>query len=315
MVLHGCPRLGFLFRHTAFRPLARLVLTFPEVESRNRPCLRPPFLYIFKASTAFLHWAHMNLGQSIRRQGFTLIELLAVIATIGILAALLLPILSKAKIKAQRTACFSNLRQLGVSWQMYYTDNNGYLVPSFPANPEVWVQGNMTNASEATNPALIEEGKLFHYSQNVSSYHCPGDMGVTIAGKAVPSLRSYSMNSFMGARDPSLPPMPDTANGYAVFLRDSDLPRPSELWVLIDEDERSINDGFFLTDPTAHTWFDFPALSAHRHNFNFTLNFGDGHSEIWHPNDPRTHEVSTPETDQFGNLDLARIARATTVSK
>jgi prepilin-type N-terminal cleavage/methylation domain-containing protein len=257
----------------------------------------------------------MNLGRSTGRQGFTLIELLAVVATIGILAALLLPILSKAKIKAQRTACFSNLRQLGVAWQMYYTDNNGYLVPSFPGNPDVWVQGNMTNAAEAVNPDLIAQGKLYHYSQSVATYHCPGDAGVTIGGKTVASLRSYSMNSFMGARDPNLPPMPDTATGYAVFSKDTDVPRPSEFWVLIDEDERSINDGFFLTDPTAHTWFDFPALSDHRHNFNFTLSFGDGHSEIWHPNDPRTRQVATPESDQFGNADLDRLARATTVSK
>src|SRR5215469_8904981 len=145
----------------------------------------------------------MTLCQPTRRQGFTLIELLAVIATIAILAALLLPILSKAKIKAQRTACFSNLRQLGVAWQMYYTDNNGYLVPSFPGNPDVWVQGNMTNAAEAVNPDLIAQGKLYHYSQSVPTYHCPGDAGVTIAGKTVASLRSYSMNSFMGARDPN----------------------------------------------------------------------------------------------------------------
>jgi prepilin-type N-terminal cleavage/methylation domain-containing protein len=256
----------------------------------------------------------MKLGRSIRRQGFTLIELLAVIATIAILAALLLPILSKAKIKAQRTACFSNLRQLGVAWQMYYTDNNGYLVPSFPGNPEAWVQGNMTNAADAVNTDLISQGRLYHYAQNVSTFHCPGDLGVTIGGKNVASVRSYSMNCFMGARDPNLPPIPETAIGYkSFFAKDSDLPRPSELWVLIDEDERSINDGFFIADPGAHTWFDFPALSAHRHNFNFTLNFGDGHSEIWHPKDPRTLQVVSPETDQFGNADLDRLARATAV--
>jgi len=85
--------------------------------------------------------------------------------------------------------------------------------------------------------------------------------------------------------------------------------------VLVDEDERSINDGFFLTDPTAHTWFDFPALSTHRHNFSFTLSFGDGHSEVWRPTDPRTLQVATPETDQFGNRDLRRLATATTVLK
>jgi prepilin-type N-terminal cleavage/methylation domain-containing protein len=256
----------------------------------------------------------MKSGRPTRRPGFTLIELLAVIATIAILAALLLPILSKAKIKAQRTACFSNLRQLGVAWQMYYNDSNGYLVPSFPGNPDVWVQGNMTNAAEAVNPDLIMQGKLFHYAQNVSTYRCPGDLGVSIGGKAVRSLRSYSMNCFMGARDPNLPPIPDTASGYVSFFsKDSDLARPSELWVLIDEDERSINDGFFLTDPTAHTWFDFPALSARRHNFSFTLNFGDGHSELWRPRDARTLQVAAPDSDQFGNADLDRLAGATTV--
>jgi prepilin-type N-terminal cleavage/methylation domain-containing protein len=258
----------------------------------------------------------MKLGQSIRRQGFTLIELLAVIGTIALLAALLLPVLSKAKIKAQRTACFSNLRQLGFAWQMYYTDNNGFLVPSFPESPEAWVQGNLTNAADAFNPALIEQGRLYNYVQSIPTYHCPGDKGISSGGKIVPTVRSYSMNCFMGARDPGLPPIPETAAGFvSFFAKDSDLPRPSERWVIIDEDERSIDDGFFITDPSAHTWFDFPALSRHRHNFSFSLSFGDGHSEVWRPLDPRTLQVSTPKTDQFGNADLARLARATTVAK
>ena len=67
-------------------------------------------------------------------RGFTLLELLAVIATMTILAALLLPVLGKAKIKAQQTACLSNLRQLGLAWMQYYADNNGRLVESYPVN-------------------------------------------------------------------------------------------------------------------------------------------------------------------------------------
>src|SRR5260370_37760479 len=106
----------------------------------------------------------------------------------------------------------------------------------------------MTNAVEAVNPDLIVQGKLFHYSPIVSSYHCPSDAGVSIGGEVVRSVRSYSMNCFMGARDPTLPSIPSTAAGYKdFFTQDSDVPHPSARWVLLDEDERSINDGFFIT--------------------------------------------------------------------
>jgi prepilin-type N-terminal cleavage/methylation domain-containing protein len=258
--------------------------------------------------------SHMKQGQSAGRPGFTLIELLAVVATIAILAALLLPILSRVKIKAQRTACFSNLHQLGMAWLMYPSDNNSSLVPSYPGEPEVWVQGDMSRQSEANNPELVRLGKLYHYTQSVSIYHCPADPAHTFGNVQLPTVRSYSMNCFMGPRDPSLPSIPDTADGYIPFFsKESDLKRPSELWVLVDEDERSINDGFFITDPTAHIWIDFPADSEHRHEFSFGLNFADGHSEIWRHSDPRTQLIKG--TEQSGNADLARLAHATTVAK
>jgi prepilin-type N-terminal cleavage/methylation domain-containing protein len=258
----------------------------------------------------------MNLGLSIRRRGFTLVELLAVIATIVILAALLLPVLSQAKVKAQRTACFSNLHQLGLAWTMYIHDNNGLLPESYPVdNPYVWVKGNMTIPSEAENKDLIREGKLYPYDRNVSIYHCPTDEGVRVGGQTLASVRSYSMNCFMGGRDPEVGAIPPTSDHYAVFAKDSELSRPSELWVMLDEDERSINDGFFVTDPRAGVWYDFPAISAHRHDFSFTINFADGHSEVWRHQDPRTLQVTTARTEQSGNLDLARLARASTAPK
>jgi Tfp pilus assembly protein PilE len=264
----------------------------------------------------------MNLGRSYRRQAFTLLELLAVIATIALLASLLLPVLSRAKIKAQRTQCFSNLRQLGYAWSMYLEENSGYLVQSYPTNnPEAWVQGNMRMPSEATNTSLLAQGKLYSYNQSASVYHCPADQGVPYGNGVLPSVRSYSMNSFMGGRDVNINAYPTLSSGnYSFYTKDSDIPRPSQMWVMLDEDERSIDDGSFLADPAGHVWFDIPAMSAHRHNYSFTLVFADSHSEIWRFIDPTSFGLAQRPpgqgaTDASGSPDLQRFSRATSTPK
>ena len=266
----------------------------------------------------------MNVSSKSPTKAFTLIELLVVIGIIAILAAFLLPALTRAKIKAQRVACQSNLRQLGLSWGMYNGDNNGLLVESYPVNnPNQWVQGDVKlGTPDCVNQNNIINGKLYSYNPNVNVYRCPADKN-NYNGK--PAARSFSMNSFMGGRtSPDAPQtaVPGTANAYVPFFaKDSQLRLPSTLWVLIDEDERSINDGFFVPDPPntisgqSAIWYDFPADSSYRHNYTFALNFADGHSEVWRFLDRRSPQVRVNRTEQSGNIDLTRLGRASSLLK
>src|SRR5579864_1681419 len=178
------------------------------------------------------------------RNAFTLIELLVVIAIIAILAAMLLPALSKAKIRAQRVKCLSNLRQLQFAWIMFADDNNDNVAPNYDQSQnsiQGWVKGIMKwdnggapwlDNYDVTNLSTSALGP--YCSRQTGIYKCPGDTLDALKG---PRVRSVSMNAYVGgsSTDPNI-----TGNGlstYQVYKKSTLMqnPGPVNTWVFIDE--------------------------------------------------------------------------------
>jgi prepilin-type N-terminal cleavage/methylation domain-containing protein/prepilin-type processing-associated H-X9-DG protein len=256
---------------------------------------------------------------------FTLIELLVVIAIIAILAAMLLPALSAAKAKATQIQCLNNLRQLNLCGIMYAGDNHETFAennPTASASSNSWVQGDMSDSGgvyghvtagvlDSTNTLCDTSGTFWSYNKNLGIYHCPADPSRT---GGLPRVRSYSMNGWIGGTHAYSGTFGVSgATFFRVYLKDTEVKAPSRTWYLIDEHEKSINDGFFWVDMTSTRPFaDFPAT---RHNRGYGLSFVDGHAEIYVLKDGRSRWPVPGNVNVPPNPDFYKLQSVTTVLK
>lgn len=215
--------------------------------------------------------------------GFTLIELLVIMAVIAIVAALLLPVLSKGKSSAQRAQCQNNLRQLGLAAQMYWSDNNGnsfhYSLGTTNAGMVYWFGWINTTLPEGRRPFDLSLGSLYPYLTGSDVRLCPSPVWSSpqFKLKGTNVIFSYGCNSYVFG-----------GPGHTV-INANKIKAPTETAIFADAAQ--VNDfekPASPSNPMFEEWYYLDENTSYpnchfRHSYKANVTFADGHVALESP--------------------------------
>jgi prepilin-type N-terminal cleavage/methylation domain-containing protein/prepilin-type processing-associated H-X9-DG protein len=252
---------------------------------------------------------------------FTLIELLVVIVILGILAAILLPVLSKAKSRALGVGCMNNEKQVMYAFRMYSDDNNDNMVSAqdgggatsgvqtYYNNRPCFVPGqlDLTTAQYNWNPKVnLTISPLWPFLQKEDVYRCPADpvlINVSappagIRGGQYPRIRSISLNIAFG--DGNFLP----AGAFKLYSKYGAIDLPAFTFTFIDQQPNNLNDCNFCIQCGPPAIVDLVG-PFHSGGHGSGISFADGHSELhtWlgREIDPPYIPLSSSQSAQYDN--------------
>lgn len=270
---------------------------------------------------------------------FTLIELLVVIAIIAILAAMLLPALSRAKSKGQAVSCINNLKQLAVASMVYAVDFRDYLPLNNAGDPNlnltnpppgyqarVWAEGregsNLSSELDAEGMVSDRVSLIAPYLKNKGSFRCPGDKKpFKVNNQILTRPRNYAMNTYVAWNAAPYNNMPNETK-YQVFRRTTDCRNSSIIFLFGEIHPDSICRPMFGVNMDSQAVYHYPGnYHGQVSNFAFLDSHTEGHrwrdSQINNPTPPPAnwHDHTGNTIKPSGVRDLLWLKEHTTMPK